>query len=189
MHHLEVWDLDAEVWGDWRTLADHIICLLVAPLDLVVAFDGISIAGRRCGTVRLVARPLAIRLLGGGSAMSRYRRLVVGLPLLWFPGTSLCTIVPVRSVHDNIGDTLFLVDGLVVVVLLGVAGYDVPGVDETWYVTEHAEEDVDDGVGGAEAAFDPDCYGWEEYSDQPEEDVAAGHGGRLVNGVWEGRFV
>ena len=40
---------------------------------------------------------------------------------------------------------------------LGVLGDDVPGVDESGEETETAEEDVDDGVGGAETALDPDC--------------------------------
>ena len=46
-----------------------------------------------------------------------------------------------------------------------VFGDDVPGVQEAGEVAEEAEEDVDEGVGGAEAAFDPDwqvlgqCWG------------------------------
>lgn len=43
--------------------------------------------------------------------------------------------------------TLGIGDGFVVV--LGVLGYDVPGVDETGDVTQHAEKDVNEGVGGA----------------------------------------
>lgn len=53
---------------------------------------------------------------------------------------------------------LTAVDGLVVVVVgFGVFGYDVPGVKEAGDVAEGAEEDVYDGVGGAEADFYPDC--------------------------------
>ena len=69
-------------------------------------------------------------------------------------------------------------EGLVVVVVgrLGVLGDDVPGVEEAWdlwrarvlvgldwgrkeetYVAQDEEEDVDDRVGGADAAFYPDC--------------------------------
>lgn len=36
---------------------------------------------------------------------------------------------------------------------------DVPGVQQTRDVAEHAEEDVDERVGGADAGFDPDGDG------------------------------
>lgn len=49
-----------------------------------------------------------------------------------------------------------LVTLCVLVVGLGVLEDDVPGVYETWEVTEAAEGDVDDGVCGADADFDPD---------------------------------
>lgn len=53
---------------------------------------------------------------------------------------------------------LTAVDGLVVIVVgFGVFGYDVPGVKEAGDVAEGAEEDVYDGVGGAESDFYPDC--------------------------------
>jgi hypothetical protein len=42
----------------------------------------------------------------------------------------------------------------------GVFGDDVPRVEETGDVAEDAEADVYEGVGGAEAAFDPDWRGW-----------------------------
>ena len=38
---------------------------------------------------------------------------------------------------------------------VGVFGDDVPGVEEAGDVAECGEEDVDEGVGGAEAGFDP----------------------------------
>ncbi len=41
----------------------------------------------------------------------------------------------------------------------GVFGDDVPRVKETGEVAEDAEADVYEGVGGAEAAFDPDWEG------------------------------
>ena len=49
-----------------------------------------------------------------------------------------------------------LVSLCVLVVGLGVLEDDVPGVYEAWEVTEAAEGDVDDGVSGADADFDPD---------------------------------
>jgi len=39
---------------------------------------------------------------------------------------------------------------------VGVFGDDVPAVEEARQEAEHAEEDVDEGVGGAEAGFYPD---------------------------------
>lgn len=40
-----------------------------------------------------------------------------------------------------------------------VLGDDVPGVQQAGDEAEGAEEDVDQGVGGAEAGFDPYCGG------------------------------
>jgi hypothetical protein len=51
---------------------------------------------------------------------------------------------------------------------------DVPGVQEAGDVAEHAEEDVDDGVGGADATLDPDGQGGEEDGDDAKEDVSRG---------------
>lgn len=48
-------------------------------------------------------------------------------------------------------------DGFVIVVALRVDGDDVPCVQEAGEVAEHAEEDIDEGVRGADARFDPDC--------------------------------
>jgi hypothetical protein len=39
----------------------------------------------------------------------------------------------------------------IVIVALGVAGDDVPGVQEAREIAKHAQEDVDQGVGGTEA--------------------------------------
>lgn len=47
-------------------------------------------------------------------------------------------------------------DGFVIVVPLRVAGDDVPGVQEAREVAQHAEQDIDQGVGRADAGFDPD---------------------------------
>jgi len=46
-------------------------------------------------------------------------------------------------------------DDFIVVVAFRVAGNDVPGMEEAGEVAEHAEEDVDEGVSGADARFDP----------------------------------
>lgn len=47
--------------------------------------------------------------------------------------------------------------GLVVGGFLGVFGDYVPGVQQAGDETEAAEGEVDEGVGGADAGFDPDC--------------------------------
>ena len=62
--------------------------------------------------------------------MSRYRRWNIGIRFsIWLSRASLCTVIPVWSGSNNdIGHSLFLIDGLVVVVMLWKAGYDVPGV-------------------------------------------------------------
>lgn len=50
-----------------------------------------------------------------------------------------------------------------------------PGVQETWEIAQHAETDVDQGVGGADAALDPDGEGWEEDGNQAEKQVSRAH--------------
>lgn len=47
--------------------------------------------------------------------------------------------------------------GQSIVVGLRVLGDDVPGVQEAGEETETAQGDVDEGVGAADTAFDPDC--------------------------------
>ena len=76
-----------------------------------------------------------------------------------------------------------VVSVVVVVVGFGVEGDDVPGVEEAGDVAEGAEEDVDEGVGGADAGFDPDGDGGEEDGEEAEEDVAAAHCFERVVGV------
>jgi hypothetical protein len=48
---------------------------------------------------------------------------------------------------------------------VGIFGNDVPGVQQAGHPAEHAEKDVDDGVGGANAGFDPDGDRREEDGD------------------------
>lgn len=59
----------------------------------------------------------------------------------------------------DVGDAAALAvlrQGLVLVGRLGQLGDDVPGVQDAGDVAEAAEEDVDEGVGAADAALDPD---------------------------------
>jgi hypothetical protein len=100
---------------------------------------------------------------------------------------------------DSAVGALGVMDGLVFVHRVRVAGDDVPGVDEAGDVAEAAEGDIDEGVGAAEAYFDPYCWSgmlatwwsrqrnrertcdrWEEDGDKSEEDVTAGHRGCIV---------
>lgn len=63
------------------------------------------------------------------------------------------------GLHVDVGDaaaSLGILGEGVVGLELGVLGDDVPGVEETGEEAEHAEEDVDEGVGGAETGLDPD---------------------------------
>lgn len=50
-----------------------------------------------------------------------------------------------------------LVDSLVLVGRLGVLGDDVPGVEEAGDVAQNAQQNVDERVGTADSALDPDC--------------------------------
>ena len=50
-------------------------------------------------------------------------------------------------------------DALVVGALFGVFGDDVPGVEKAGEEAEAAEGEVDEGVGAADAGFDPDWMG------------------------------
>jgi hypothetical protein len=59
---------------------------------------------------------------------------------------------------DRTASTLGVVDGLVFIHWVRVAGDDVPGMDEAGEVTEAAEGDIDEGVSGTEADFDPYCW-------------------------------
>lgn len=53
---------------------------------------------------------------------------------------------------------LSLADALVVVVVrFGVFGDDIPRVKQAGDVAQDTEKNVDHGVGGTDAALDPDC--------------------------------
>ena len=63
-------------------------------------------------------------------------------------------------IRDSTVSALGVVDGLVFVHWVRVAGDDVPGMDEAGDVAEAAEGDIDEGVSGAEADFDPYWWKW-----------------------------
>jgi len=92
----------------------------------------------------------------------RLGRLGVGALLRLVSLGALLLRLAVAAVVDEDVDAAVLRvlrDVLVVVVVgrLGVFGDDVPGVEEAGNVAEDEKEDVDDRVGGADAALYPDC--------------------------------
>ncbi len=63
------------------------------------------------------------------------------------------------GLHVDVGDAaaaLGILGERIVRLELGVLGDDVPGVEEAGEEAEHTEEDVDEGVGGAETGLNPD---------------------------------
>ena len=65
-----------------------------------------------------------------------------------------------RVLNVDVGDAAALAilgHRLVLIGRFGVLGDDVPRMEETGDEAENAEEYVDDGVGRADAALDPDC--------------------------------
>lgn len=64
----------------------------------------------------------------------------------------------VTTIHNDVCNSArFLIRGERVVIVLGEFCDDVPGVQETWNEAKHAETDVDEGVGRADASFHPYC--------------------------------
>ena len=83
-------------------------------------------------------------------------RPIVGLAR----GRSVLRLGLASGLHVYVGNTvtIFVVlrDTLVVVVV-GELCDDVPCVQETWDEAKNAEKNVDEGIGRADAALDPDC--------------------------------
>lgn len=135
---------------------------LVLGLDLVVASNnlgvgwrdalviGASLAGIR--DAMLLRRRSRVRGGGGalGAVIHALRRLRLGL----------LGVLALRALDVDVGDAAtfaILGERLVLVGRLGVLGDDVPRVKQAGDEAEHAEEDVDEGVGATDATLDPDC--------------------------------
>lgn len=106
----------------------------------------------------LLLRPRLLLLLRGSRATTL--RTVVHIPLLSrrLVLLLLATRSMVLNVHIRHTAALAVVrQRFVLVGWLGVFGDDVPCVQQAGDVAEDAEEDVDEGVGAADAALDPDC--------------------------------
>lgn len=134
---------------------------LVLGLDLVVASNnlgvgwrdalviGASLAGIR--DAMLLRRRSRVRSGGAlGAVVHALGRLRLGL----------LGVLALRALDVDVGDAAALAilgERLVLVGRLGVLGDDVPRVKQAGDEAEHAEEDVDEGVGATDAALDPDC--------------------------------
>lgn len=119
--------------------------VLLAGLNLVVSRDNISIAGRNA--LVLVRAPDTSILV-----------LLSTITLLLSLRTGLTLRLALHDVHNAARLPLAVGKALVlVVVLVGELGDDVPCVEQAGDESKDAKEDVDDGVGGADAALDPDC--------------------------------
>ncbi len=101
---------------------------------------------------------LLLRRLGSG------RRGLVRAVVLGSGGAAVVhavgLVLVVGRLDVDVGDAAILAvarQGLVLVGRLGELGDNVPGVEEAGDEAQAAEEDVDEGVGAADAALDPDC--------------------------------
>lgn len=152
-------------------------------LDLVVACHDLGVARRRGS----IAGPSSAAGIGGLTRLrSRCRTLVGAVAhvslrsrlaggLVGRPGWALGTAAAV-VVDEYIDAAAFGVGGTFIVVRrLGELGDDVPRVDEARDEAEHAEEDVDDGISGADAALHPYRQGREENGQEAEEYVCRTH--------------
>ena len=158
--------------------------ILYSPLHLVIPLNCLFIRRRHSFLSALPSRtllPLLLRRHGPIPPLLLRSSHIPTLPLL--PQPFVAGLVVHIVVRDAAATALAPVAGrygvvsVVVVVVVGfrVEGDDVPGVEEAGDVAEGAEEDVDEGVGGADAGFDPDGDGGEEDGEEAEEDVAAAH--------------
>lgn len=83
-----------------------------------------------------------------------------------------------RALNVDVGNAITLTimwQGLVLVGRLRILGDDVPCVNEAGDVGETAEEDVDERIGAAETALDPDGQWGEENGEESEEEVGGTH--------------
>ncbi|KAI9152168.1 hypothetical protein HJFPF1_09393 [Paramyrothecium foliicola] len=143
---------------------------LVSGLNLVVASNDLGV---RRGNTIVIGATLAIRrhtlllrlrsrvVLGGAATASRTLGTVVHTGVLSTRLALLLVLVARRSLNVDVGNAatlLVLRQRLVLVGRFGVLRDDVPGVQEAGNITEDGEEDVDERVGAADTALDPD-YG------------------------------
>lgn len=148
---------------------------LILRLDFIVASHNLGVAGRGAGLVTASANA---RSLGHDVTLirSRWRRgrstAALGgrgrggaiVSLAWLSGTVDSTrkgfaadVVICDAAAVGAALSFRVGDHFVVVVPFGGADDDVPCVQQAGEVAKQAEEDIDQGVDGAETGFDPDC--------------------------------
>jgi len=160
----------------------RLVAISILSLNLVVALDCLGVRGRSVGA--------ACGASGRGAGA-----VVVGSAIVLRAGCGLTIVLGLATIgiwsalgarllaNEDVGDaTRLVVLGhlLVVVVRVRELCDDVPGVEETWKPAEAREEDVDEGVNGADAALDPDGQRREEDGEEAEEDVCVAHAGRVL---------
>jgi len=97
---------------------------------------------------------------------------------LGFVGLWLLAVRTMGRLDIDVCDSASLAiarDSLILVRGLGELGDDVPGVEKTGDKAKHAEENVDKGVGAADATLDPDRQRGEENGENTKEDVGGTH--------------
>lgn len=134
---------------------------LIPRLDLVIAGNDLGVRRGNALRVRaaLTRADNAVLLRLGRRAGWRVRGGAVVHLALRVLGLWLLAVSAVRRLHVDVCDAAALAivgDDLILVGGLGELGDDVPGVQQAGDEAEHAEEDVDERVGAADAAFDPD---------------------------------
>jgi len=77
--------------------------------------------------------------------------------LLTARGHTVSVAADIVVCHSPVVSSLCVLAQGEVVRVVGIFRDDVPCVKETGYVAKHAKEDIEKGVSGAEAAFDPYC--------------------------------
>jgi hypothetical protein len=193
------WISSRETQDTWKASCHDVLRALVPRLDLVVASNnvgvrwrnsfvivGAALAGIRgagvllglLGLRRVVLSRVAGSALGAvvhASVLST--RLLCLLMLLRV--RLLVRLLVVGRLDIDVGDAAALIvlrQRLVLVGRLGVSRNDIPGVEKARNITEDRQEDVDERVGAADTALDPDWQRGKENGQQAKEDVCGTHG-------------
>ena len=140
----------------------------MVPPDRLIVRRGhtiISRVTRACGVVVVVRRETLAWVIRGGRAVAL--RLSILLLIMLILARAI-----VRRRRRGLADKVVGDDAplritsvartavLVVVVRIRILEDDVPGVNDAGNTAQHAQRDVDQRVGAAETAFDPDCRGY-----------------------------
>jgi len=128
-------------------------------LHLMISLNSLIIARRHTtGTALPLILPRRTLLTLNNSTLLRRRLHPIGRPIALILPRPVATRSIVHIVVSHRAP-LAAVLRHAVVVGLRILGDDVPGVQQARDETEAAQRDIDEGVGAAEAAFDPYCGG------------------------------